>query len=92
MIAYLQGIYAAVNPVYENAEKDINGNPIAKFDDGKWCVIQVREVDSIKNTAIYKGIHVYVIDDGLATETVFFKDDTAPPEVLPVTEEITPTP
>jgi hypothetical protein len=90
MITYLQGIYAAVNPVYERVEKDINGNPIAKFDGGKWCVIQVREVDSIQNTANYKGIYVYIIDDGLATESVFFKADSAPAEVLPVTEEITP--
>lgn len=90
MITFLQGIYAAVNPVYENAEKDLNGNPVLKFDNGKWCSIQVREADLIKNTTVYKNIQVYVINEGLETESVFFKADVAPTEVLPLTEEITP--
>jgi hypothetical protein len=91
MIAYLQRIYAAVNPVFEPTQKNTSGEIIQTYDGGIWCIIQVREVDATKNTAIYKNVHVYVIDEGLGTEEVFFKDDVAPPEVLPITEEVTPT-
>ena len=44
-----------------------------KADGGKWYLANVREVKD-DNTAVYRNIHFYVVDEGLKTEIAYYKD------------------
>ena len=45
-----------------------------KADGGKWYLANVREVKD-DNTAVYRNIHFYVVDEGLETEKAYYKDE-----------------
>jgi hypothetical protein len=45
-----------------------------KSDGGKWYLANVREVKD-DNTAVYRNIHFYVVDEGLETEKAYYKDE-----------------
>jgi len=60
----------------------LNGEPElqeVKADGGKWYTQNLREVQS-GNVAVYRNIHFYVVDEGLATELAYYKD--AVPEAI----------
>ena len=60
----------------------INGVPElqeVKSDGGRWYIINIREVQG-GNVGIYRNIHFYVIDEGLPTETAYYKDQV--PEAI----------
>ena len=57
----------------------LNGEPelspdSPKADGGKWYIQNVREVKD-DNTAVYRNIHFYVVDEGLETEKAYYKDE-----------------
>ena len=62
-----------------------------KADGGKWYLANVREVKD-DNTAVYRNIHFYVVDEGLETEKAYYKD-SIPTEItkgaIDFTEKLT---
>ena len=61
-----------------------------KKDGGKWYVQNIREVQSA-SVAVYRNIHFYVVDEGLATEAAYYKDavpETITKKILSFTEKV----
>ncbi len=61
----------------------INGLPILKEikdDGGRWYLVNVREVNPDGKNAVYRNIHFYVVNEGLETESAYYKD--AIPETI----------
>jgi hypothetical protein len=55
----------------------INGEPElkeTKADGGKWYLVNIREVNPDGDSATYRNIHFYVVDEGLETEKAYYKD------------------
>ena len=56
---------------------NINGEPElqeVKADGGKWYNINIKEIQG-SNVGIYRNISFYVIDEGLSSETAYYKDE-----------------
>jgi hypothetical protein len=45
-----------------------------KADGGKWYLINIREINPDGQSAVYRNIHFYVVDEGLVTEAAYYKD------------------
>lgn len=61
-----------------------------KADGGKWYIQNIREVQS-NSVAIYRNIHFYVVDEGLETETAYYKDaipESITRKILTFTEKV----
>lgn len=61
----------------------INGTPElkeVKADGGKWYLVNIREVNPDGQSAVYRNIHFYVVNENLKDEQAYYKD--AIPEAI----------